>query len=894
MPHSHRSTSLKQSNKSHKSSKASKRSINRLQGGKIQNRSSIKKKGGINGSSKAKADRAHMAKQRREASKEKLWQRRRVQGRLNVRSSNTTVVPRVVGIISLANQELELEKQVRDFLIEGADKSSGFVGTSSSVTATYAKHKKEGHVTYLTNTSAFRSMYTGNSSNEEDASVQSALDLSRVCDTVVFLLDGRDADQNKSASITGMSIGGGASTNTTSKNAQQDYDHLISSRGDRVLSAIKAQGLPTPVTLLVNFEGEADGDTMSMASFQSAKSVRRTFLKRKLELKKYLTRFATTEFGEGACKVLEIDIPSTYEDEEAMVRESNVLVVGKSRKILPGAFLSNATDACPSREAFVRTICTMNASPPKWVADMPRAYILSNNNTGNGGIIYDKSAQELQLTGFIRGKVPFDVNSLVHIPNVGTFGVKEIIRSESPTTQHRKGQKSDCVMDSEVPEILASCDVRERESLEMFANPDALEGEQNLIGFEEDKHVYEDDNMDSKTEDEGFARPSGWNDYQSAWLDAIKDDDNFSDGGIDHGELAAELNKKKNDASTVTGLDMDAEDDKHVSIQERQVLAEQRRKDLEEDLEFPDEVQVDEDVNARDRFARYRSLKSFRKSFWDPKENLPSSYASIYHFGSFRATQCDIMADMRDVVDAAESRFNELVEKKKSSKDGDNVMDDMSDLDHILEGCVASGTYVTIVIEGVTPGEYSRISPNSLLTAVSLLAHENKVSVLHMGLSETTQCDELVDGELPIKSKDVLTFRCGWRSWQARPVFSQNNLNSDKHKFERFMPSKGSFFAASILGPVTYTPCPVLVFRQVDTENTKFVALGSMIGADADRIVVKRIVLTGYPTRVHKRHATVKYMFYNPDDVKVRYTYGSRYANMHTFECTFQYINLIL
>ena len=40
------------------------------------------------------------------------------------------------------------------------------------------------------------------------------------------------------------------------------------------------------------------------------------------------------------------------------------------------------------------------------------------------------------------------------------------------------------------------------------------------------------------------------------------------------------------------------------------------------------------------------------------------------------------------------------------------------------------------------------------------------------------------------------------------------------------------------------------------------------MGADADRTVVKRIILTGYPVRVHKRHATVKYMFYNPEDVK--------------------------
>ena len=41
-----------------------------------------------------------------------------------------------------------------------------------------------------------------------------------------------------------------------------------------------------------------------------------------------------------------------------------------------------------------------------------------------------------------------------------------------------------------------------------------------------------------------------------------------------------------------------------------------------------------------------------------------------------------------------------------------------------------------------------------------------------------------------------------------------------------------------------------------------------MLGADADRIVVARILLMGYPTRVHKGHATVKYMFYNPEDVK--------------------------
>lgn len=76
------------------------------------------------------------------------------------------------------------------------------------------------------------------------------------------------------------------------------------------------------------------------------------------------------------------------------------------------------------------------------------------------------------------------------------------------------------------------------------------------------------------------------------------------------------------------------------------------------------------------------------------------------------------------------------------------------------------------------------------------------------------------------------------------------------------MPSSGAF-CATVFAPITFPPSNVLVFRQCSPEKLQLIAKGIVLDSNPDRIILKRVRLSGHPFKVNKRTAVVRYMFFN-------------------------------
>ncbi|XP_072320426.1 pre-rRNA-processing protein TSR1 homolog [Eucyclogobius newberryi] len=601
--------------------------------------------------------------------------------------------------------------------------------------------------------------------NQNTADMHSLLDIAKVADSLVFVLD-----------------------------SSEGWD----SYGDYCLSSLFAQGLPSHALVC-----------LGMTDLP---------MKKRIEAKKALAKITEARFPDA--RLFSLD---TEQEATLLLRH-----LGSQRQRKLG-FRSRRSHLLGQNVTF-----TPN----------------SEGNTGLG---------TLCVSGYIRG-CPLSVDRLVHISGHGDFQLSQIDAPSDPLPLNisaprvTKPGKGDVDMadggTEETTRVLMRADPSRRESLQAEAEVDPMDGEQTWPTEAELLEAEE-----ARKNKRVMKVPKGTSDYQASWIvdedeengdvdgdssDEDDDDDDMMDEAMEGDEdlhsqeptsscasdEEEEEDEEEDEEEEVCASERGGADQRYDSKIDKAAEAEglQRYREARANEMFPDEVDTPLDTSAKNRFQRYRGLKSFRASPWDPMENLPPDFSRIFQFQSFERTRKRILTEA-----AAED-----------------------------EGAMV-GWYVTLHIIDVPSAVMDSVQAGRPLVLVSLLPHEQKMSVMHLLVRRHPSNTE------PIKSKEELIFHCGFRRFRASPIFSQHT-SADKHKMERFLRPDAPT-VVSVYAPITFNPAGVLLFKQRDDGAHDLVATGSLLSCDPQRIMLKRLVLSGHPFKINKRSAVVRYMFFNRDDI---------------------------
>ncbi|KAK3387237.1 hypothetical protein B0H63DRAFT_153875 [Podospora didyma] len=506
---------------------------------------------------------------------------------------------------------------------------------------------------------------------------------------------------------------------------------------------------------------------------------------------------------------------------------------------------------------LMRSLCNTTPKGIRWRDE--RSWMLVED------VKFAASRSELTvLTGVVRGK-GLKADRLVQIGDWGTFQIEKITAAPLPTPK-----KGDTSMDEAAVEETLDVPTEDRDDLdglapeEVFmedARDEEMDSDDTTTAPAPKKGVLLDEHHYFSDDDDESKRvrklPQGTSSYQAAWY--LNDD--VSDSGSDLEDHDMQDANEEDAARPEDGLEGHApretqtdyggpseysKSEKFVELdddEEEMELAAFRKKkrgDAEEDMEFPDEIELHPNVSARERLLKYRGLKSLRSSPWQEDED--------------RAHRPEDWERLLRIPDYQASRIRCAREA--------------------LVGGVTPGTRVHIHLEAVPSMIKETYNPSQPATLFSLLRHENKQTAVNFLINLAS------DFPRSIKSKEELIMQCGPRRFVINPLFSQGgNTPNDVHKYCRFL-HPGQSAVATFVAPVTWGAVPALFYKRTipsegegDEEEQSnlpltLVATGTALPPSTTRVIAKRAVLTGHPYHIHKKIVTIRYMFFNREDVE--------------------------
>ena len=503
----------------------------------------------------------------------------------------------------------------------------------------------------------------------------------------------------------------------------------------------------------------------------------------------------------------------------------------------------------------IRSLCTITPKGVNWREE--RSWMLLDDvqwPQDDIGTTEEKS--NVVVTGFVRGK-GLKADRLVQIGDWGCFQIDKIV--DAPLSMAKKRTGDGMAIDGgPAQEKVLELPDEDQDDLDELAPYGAIMDDiddptRSEVSTErrgvllDDHHYFSDD--ETHLPEPPKRLPKGTSSYQAAWFlgDVSDSGSDYEDEVDNEGDVLMDapalpqdgtegLNKATQREPTEATpseyhqsemfLDPSPDEDAAQLAEYRS----QRKTEAEEDREFPDEIELHPNVLARERLARYRGLKSLKTSQWETSEDKahePSDW----------------------------NRLLRISDYKRARK-------------------VATGE---ALVGGVTPGKRVNVHLRSVPLAIrasydpafqplalhSLLRHERKRTVVNFSITLSSTHPK------PLKSKESLILQCGSRRFTIYPLYSQSGTTPNNvHKYMRYL-HPGQTAIATFIAPLTWGPVPALFFLPSTEAETplSLIATGTSLPPDPNRVIAKRLILTGHPYKIHKKLVTVRYMFFNAEDV---------------------------
>ena len=192
--------------------------------------------------------------------------------------------------------------------------------------------------------------------------------------------------------------------------------------------------------------------------------------------------------------------------------------------------------------------------------------------------------------------------------------------------------------------------------------------------------------------------------------------------------------------------------------------------------------------------------------------------------------------------------------KKQQFQEVLDIVGDSNEKKVALLGFYA-GLYVRIAIQGVPHEFVKNFNPNVPLIVGGLNAGEDQLQMVHAKIKRHRWFPKI------LKAQDPIVISIGWRRIQTQPIFASEDPNG-RLRYLKYTPLHMHCFAA-FYAPITppNTGFIAIPVAEVRSSHFRCTCTGYTIGNDTCTAVVKKLKLTGTPSKVQKTTCFVKGMF---------------------------------